>query len=407
MTLTVKGVFDATLPALKADRALLKKIKQFESNFITRNHDHLEFFSGHLLGVNSVKFLPSDQQRWFDEIVQTDRAPLERQLFDLPGVNEDWKVSSDTLNLSCAYLVHRFVQSPLLSPEERHEGMVYTLLILQYKFLTSRLSQHFRYLTDQETAEATYASLNDKFLIRQVNNWRELFLYWANEICSKESKHYTTIVKFDNDKDIVYLLNDTQGRVRRMILNVYDVFLQVHRSGLKIHSESSVVEFDGESALKDRTHGVINYTRYLMDAISDGATFIRPELVQVIEQLMHTAPPKLVQQTLLYLSQNVHLSHDNLIRETLSDIMTHAFAYMNENSGFVRTHTHLPDLLVRLKGVYTSSRSTDPLLMKIRSRTETLVEKATGNKVDTVLASVRTAVMLYVVARALTRSHYS
>lgn len=407
MSAAIKAVFESSLGHLKIDRGLLKRIKQYETGYITRSSDHLEFFSGKLLGVNSVKFLPSDRQRWFDEILMAQEEPLETQLYELPEVNQDWKVSSDTMNLSCAWLLHAFYMTKELTPEEKHEGMVFTLLIMQYKFLTSRLSQHFRYLTDKETAEATYASLSDKYLIRQMKNWRDVFVYWAKQIIEKESKHYPTIQKFDDDARIVYLLNDTQGRVRRMIIGIYDVFMRVHRSGLKIQSESSVVEYDGESALKDKLNAPVNYTRYLMEVISDANTFIRPELVSVVEKLVHTAPPKLTNQTLLYLSQNAHLGRDNAIRDMLSDVMVHAFVYLNENRGFVRTHTHLADILVRLKGIYTSSRSTDPLLLKIRADVETLVHKATGNKVDTVLASVRTFTMLYIVARTLTRGHYS
>lgn len=407
MAASVKDVFVQNFQHLKIDRALVKRIVQYEANFVTKNHDHIEFFGGKLLGVNPVKFLPQDRHRWFSEILQTHEEHLEPQLYALPSVNRDWKVSSDTMNLSCAWMVYAIKTSKDLSPEEKQRGMISTLLILQYKFLTSRLSQHFKFATDRDTAEATYASLNDKFLIRQFDNWRDLFVYWATEIIDPKSKHYNVITKFDDDEEIVYLLNDTQGRVRRMILNIYNVFMQVHQSDLRIRSESSVAEYDGESALKDKLHGVENYTRYLMDVVSDANTFIRPELVSVIENLAHTAPPKLIHATLLYLSQNAHLGSDNEIRTMLTDTMVHAFDYMLENRGFIRTHRHLADLLERLKGVYTSSRSTDPLLLKIRANMEKLVQKATGNTVDSVLASVRTAVLLYIVARTVTRQHFT
>jgi hypothetical protein len=63
-------------------------------------------------------------------------------------------------------------------------------------------------------------------------------------------------------------------------------------------------------------------------------------------------------------------------------------------------------LLVRLKGVYTSARSTDPALISLREKTEAIVKKATGSNNVSLLPPVRTGVCLYIVLRALTMKHY-
>jgi hypothetical protein len=404
---TISEVFQGECGRLNVDANLVKRLRLYEANFVTKNSDHIEFFGGKLLGVNPVKFLPGDRMRWFEEVLVTDETVLEPELLALPTVNEDWIVSSDTMNLSCAWLAHALFISPKLTPEQKHQGMIDVMLILQYKFLTSRLYQHFRYPADRAVAEATYASLSDKYLIKQYDSWKALFRARAEAIIAKDSPHYQTIVKMNDDEGVIYLLNDVQGRIRDMLKNIYDVFLKVHNSGLRINTSSSVTDHDGEKILKDKTKNLTAYTRYLHEIVTDKHSFIRAELVTVIEKLVHTAPPKVFQETLDWISDNYRKSGGGLIEKLLNETLVHSFAYLDEHRQYVRGNPNLPDLLSRLKGVYMSSRSTDPVLMDLREMAEKIVTMATKNKNTSVVASVRTALLLYLVARTLTMSHYA
>jgi hypothetical protein len=60
----VLDAFEKCCGHLPIDATLAKAIIQYETRFVTKNADHIAFFGGHLLGVNPVKFLPSDQNTW-------------------------------------------------------------------------------------------------------------------------------------------------------------------------------------------------------------------------------------------------------------------------------------------------------------------------------------------------------
>jgi hypothetical protein len=280
-------------------------------------------------------------------------------------------------------------------------------LVLQYKFLTSRLYRHFRYPADRATAEATYAALSGKFAIKQLGSWNRVLEQRTEDLISPEGLHFKAISKMDNDLEVIYLLNDTQGRIRDMLKNIYDVFLQIHHQGIKIQSTSSLMEYDGEVFLKDRSKNLLAYTRYLHSLISDKASFMREELMGVIEKLMHTTPPRLFRETLTWLSDNYRQSGAGKIEELLNEVLIHSFDYLAEERTMVRNHVDLPTLLARLKGVYTSSRSIDPALFSLREKAEWCVKQATGNRNDSVIASVRTSVLLYLVIRTMTMQHYT
>jgi len=422
MSESIKSIFDDECKALKIDARFARTVHLYHVSFVNKNREHIEFFGGHLLGVQTVRFYASDRSRWFEEVLQAEEGPLGGRLAQLKVYDERGKevgtridfdkriVSSDTMNLSVVWLLHAIFHSKFISEKVKEEAMVDVLLALQYKFLTSLLFQYFRYPADPAVAEATYASLSGRFLIKQLKNWSEFFRYRAEEIIKPAKEggiHYETIRKFDNDDDIQDMLNDVQGRIRDVMKNIYEVFMQVHRQGTRIYSTSAVVEHDGAEILRDKTKNLSAYGTYIRSVISDRNSFIREELVDVVGSAMQTMPESLFRKTLEYMSDNYNHRQSKDIEEVLDKVLVHAFAYLADNRELVSKNTNLAELLSRLRGVYTSSRSTDPELFHLRETAERVVERATANRNDHVIASVRTGILLYIVLRAFTMHHYA
>jgi hypothetical protein len=309
------------------------------------------------------------------------------------------------MNLSCAWLAHK-LQSSTIDPHLKEQAMLSTMLVLQYKFFTSRLFILFRYPADPAVAEAMYAELSYKYAIKQHGSWAAVFKARAEDIIKQNGLHWETIKAFKPDSRIVYMVNDIQGRIREMLKNLYGEHLRVLHSGVRIKSSSMVVEFDGESVLKDTSKSLVQYRRYLDSIISNPPAFIRDELISVILQVMNTAPEKLVRQTLAWMSAHYRQEQHSVITPVLEQTLIHAFGYLNEERGFIHDKPDLAVLLSRLKGVYTSSRSTDAHLLKLRTETEKLVVLATQAKSPAIVAGVRTAILLYLVARTFSMHHY-
>ena len=404
---SVLEVFNEECKTLVLDIHLVKRLLKYQTDFVMKNQDHQEFFGGNLTGVHVVRFTDADRNRWFHEILEVDDGPLEERLLALPTINAEYHVSSDTMNLSCIWLAHALFNSSLLNKEQKHEAMVNVFLVLQYKYLTSRLFRHFIYPADKATAEATYAQLNYKYAIKVYGSWSALLLARAEEIISESSIHYKTITEMKSDKDVVYMLNDTQGRIRDMLKNIYDVFKRVHEQGTRIITTSSVIEHEGVEVLKEKTHDIMSYKRYIGSIISDRNSFIRLELVSIIEKLIYTMPSKPFVETLEWMSDNYRQHGATVIEEILDETLVHCFDYISNNKDVIRSTTDYATLLSKLKGVYMSSRSTDVVLLSLREKVETMVKMATHNRNESVISSVRTGIMLYINIRTLTMKHYA
>lgn len=404
----INSILEDECKSLVIDNELVKKLQKYNLDFIHKNTEHNEFFGGVTIGVQVVRFMPKDRDRWFDEILEINEGPLEERLLALPTVNKNWKISSDTMNISCVWLAHAILKSKKLTDEQKHAACIDVFLILQYKYLTSLLYRYFPYPADKAIADATYAQLTYKYDIKVYGSWTALLTARAEDIISKNSIHYKAITTMDNDEDITYVLNDTQGRIRDIMKNIYAVFIRVHSQGMKISTTSSVtIEHDGIEILKDKTQNILAYGRYLNSIVSDRNSFIRAELTSVIENLIHTMPPKLFQETLEWISNNYRQSGAGVIEEVLNETLVHTFDFISHNRDVIKNENDIAGLLGKLKGIYMSSRSTDTALYSLREKVEKIVKSATGNKNESVISSVRTGVLLYIVIRAFTMRHFT
>ena len=404
---SIKTTFEEECHDLVIDTKLAKRIAQFQANFRTKNEDHIAFFGGKLIGVHVVRFMDSDSDEWFQDVLGgVDDQMLKERLIALPDVNEKFHVSSDTFNLSCAWLLHALWSSHL-DEETKSEAMVNVALILQYKFITSLLYHYFKWPADKAVAEATYAHLSYKFLIKNFDSWYSLLRFFSERLVAKDALHRRAIQQMDRDDDVVRMVNDIQSRIRDMIKNIYKEFMNVHKQGIKIHSSSAVVEFDGEEVLRDRTHGLQNYTRYIQSIVPDKGSFIRQELVAIIEKLMDSMNPRLFNECLEWMSANYQRQGAGIIEELLDDTLLHSFTYLQANTTLVRSTHDLPGILSKLRGTYTSSRSTDPILLGLRSKAEKVAKLATNNKNSNTLAALRTGLLLYICLRTYTMHYYS
>lgn len=406
----IKKFFDTTFPNLVATKELADRLLEFQVRFITKNQEHMEFFGGNLTGVQVVRFTPGDMDRFFIDTLEIDEEEVREGLYELPVINRDHKVASDAFNNTCMYVIHLFLSNSSIPEKVRHQGAKACALILLYRYLTSQLFNGFKYAADPQIAVATYASLNKKFILKQLGSWNAVLDARAQDLISPQGLHYKELLQYVDDKKILYAITDSQGRIRDIFKNIYSKFMEIHAKGERIKSSSSTFNFEGEEFLKDKTRGLQMYTQYIMSILEDKNSFVKDEIINLLsgeDGIVHTAPPKLVKDTLEWMSINAKYTNQKEIREFIELTMIHSFGYLADNRTVVSRKTDVIGLIIRLRGVYMSSRSTESDLLKLRKLGEKIIKRATQTKNSSTIASTRTAVMLYIVIRAFTMQHYS
>lgn len=407
MAKSIKDVFEQELKHLNVDARLVRDIGTYERNFVNRSEDHINFLGGVLMGTPPLRFHQSDRNAWFDDILKVDDVVLKNELHDLPSIDPNFKVASDPLNLSVTYLLHALHSSQKLSARQKEEGMINALKVMHYRFLSSLMSHYFRYEPDREVVEATYAALSYKFALKREGSWAALIDARCRDIISTSGIHYRTIDRYDNDDQITYLLSDTQGRIREIVKKMYKVFDQVHKSATRVKTRGSMVELEGVAQVRDLERNQSQLKRYAHEIMSDKRTFIRPELTSIVSDAMHTMPERHLNSALDYMVDNYGRRGDKNIAELIDEVVLHALDYIADNRREFTRNLDLAHLLSKLRALYMSSRSTDSSLLKMRDLSLKIVRKAVRSNNSSLLASIRTGVMMYIVLRTFTMSHYS
>lgn len=407
MSSTIKETFKKELSYLEIDSKLVKRLASFKHRFINRNEDHIKFFGGNLLGVEVVRYLQADRDTWFGEVLDIDDDSLTQALYSLEVINEEYKRTSDVVNLTSTWLLHALFNSKKLTAREKEQGMIDVAYMLQVKFITSIFAHYFKFPADPELAQAVYESLSKKYAIKQHGSWHALFTARSVDIVARSGIHAKTHQHYNDDDAILYLITDVQGRVREVVKKMYAVMIQLKDDKQRISSTSSTVAIDGENILKDRQRGISNYKRYIHTVITDRQTFIRDEVLGVINDAMHTMPPKLLVEVLEYCSDNYGKKHHEGIGELCDETLLHAFEFLSQNRTLVRNQANLGSLVSRLRNLYMASKMNDPTLIKMRDLADDIVSKSATTKSSSVQASLRTGLQLYIVLRTFTMEYYS
>lgn len=405
----IKKIFDEAFasqtPPFVINEKFLRSVEQYSLSFLHKNEDHIKFFGGNLFGVNPIRFVTSDKNIWLDDIVQLDEYEIrERIIAPETGVSEDWVRATDIMNLSCLYLCHRIYNSTL--PEkDKHAGMVNVLMILHYKFLSSLMAHYFNKAPANEaTALAVYAALSKKYAIKQHGNWQAMLTDRCKDIISNTSIHKLTISKFDDDDAIVYMVTDTQGRMRNVVKKQYQVFVEVRAQNAKITSVGGHVQLESGLAVRDVSRLYTPYVRYLAEISSNKPVFIKEDLISVVGSAIQTMPEQLLLDSLNYICEH---TKDKLVDDLLKEIMLHAFEFLASDPSSRHALKDISLLLSKLRGLYMASRSSNPSIIKMRALGEKVVSKAIKSKSPSTVASVRTGVFLYVITRVFAKSYYT
>lgn len=412
MTFAVKEVFDAHCVKLKIDAKLLKAIKAKDLQFVTKNSDHISFFGSGLLGVYPIKWLDADRDEWFDDIMEIDDVALQSDLasLEIPDergqlvavINPDHKVVSSTINLAMSYLIHRFLAEKSLSQSQREEGAVVICKLLHYKFLSSLLSNYFAYPANEAIAKATYNTLSMQFMIKQLGTWGALIHARSVDAVGHTSVHRKGLLTLPFDAQ-AYFLSDVQTRIRNVVKAQTKVFYLVRDANGKTITTSQIMQIEDGIVIKDISRSFTQYHRYLYDLTEEPSSFIKQELVDIICNGINSADPRAVKSTLEWICNNIRDKRKAYIDQLLSETILYAFDFLTKNKISTKD---LGLVIEKLKAMLVGSRVNESKILLLRKLGDKVVKEGSGRKSSVPTRPERTAVILYIVLRTLTMSHY-
>ena len=407
MSESIKSVLTPYFASVKINDALIKRVEVFVNRFIHRNSEHVAFFGGNLTGVESIKFTTPDRNEFLYDVISEDLDDLgiKNDVKRLPTVGENWVRATDPLNLTCLFVTH-LISNSSLSASKKHKAMVDVLMVMHIKLITSLIAYYFPHNIKRELALAAYDKLSGKYAIRKNQTWRALLEDRCEDIIKASSVHHRTIVTFDPDKAVLYWITDTQGRLRSIIKNIAEVTYTLHADGSKITSNSGLIELDGEVTMMDVRRHYEPYKRYIKEVILERDRFIKKECVQIVNSAIVTISEVQLLEVLEY-TQKIAARKDPLINEILAELLEHLFNFLEQDKTSRTTIKDVSYIMEKLKAIYSSSRTSDPSILRLRELTGKVIKRGTKHRSEATISSLKLGLMLYIVLRTVTMQHYN
>ena len=400
----LKKVFDSHCKDIKVTTGLFKKVKYYHDSLFNRDEDTMSFFGDGLWGVYPIYYEKSEINAWFDDVMEIDDIALREEVHDLPTINTSHKVSSNVLNLSMFYLTHLVMSKRQLPHRDTLALSTLILRILHFRFLSSLQGHYFRYKADKSIALAVYASLSMRYSIKCCGSWGVLIDARSENILANRSIHRTALQRFGTDDQVIYMVNDSQGRIRDVCKKLSAEFYRLRDMEAGIDTSSMVKRSEEGEFVSDTTKEYSNYRQYITRVIADKGSLIRKEIVDVVDRFTHRLPQGTLETALEWLVDNKDATSTKLISDWLDALLGHAFFVMDKYKFKTNQITHI---LAKLRSIYLASRTTDERLIEAKELGFKIASNAVSDRSDVVKGAIRVALMLYIVIRTLSKRYYN
>lgn len=399
----IKDILAKTMSHVKVNQALVRDIDYYVNSYLNKNEDHVSFFGSNLTGVTRIVYGNDDRNAWAIEILDIDEIEIKSRVKALDHIGSDWVRGTDGVNLSLIYTMH-LIHHSTLSTASKRQAIINCLVILQAKFLSSLLYGYFKHPVSEKLALAVYDALSRKFYIKKYGTWLAILQARAESIYDHD--HKNTIVTFETDERIQYMITDVQTRIKSMILNIYDVTMKLNAKGVGVGSNSMMIKMEDSIEVRSIERDFDNYRNYLNQVIQEPRAFIKDEIVDIISDSITTMPKKLLYDMLLVVSSKAQ-TNDKKFNEKTEDILIYTFDYFRENKRSVNDLSNLGRLVVALKSLFTASKTNSTTVINLREYFDKMVKDNIKSRNPATIAGLRTGIVLYIILRTLTKNYYN
>lgn len=400
-----KQIVEKYTTEVKVDNALAQRLHRFVNNFINKDEDHINFFGSNLTGVHSIYFTTLDKNElMIDVIGNVNDGAIRREIKALPYVGSTWVVATEPVTVVCIYLAYRFYNSTL--PQKvKEQAMLDCAMIVHFKFITSLMNHYFQYNIPMATALASYSALSRKFTLKDEGTWYKTLKRRCEDFLFNQDTWHEQIHTFEPDEELIKMFSDLQVRMRSMVKNIAEVTYRLHGAGVGVDSESSTVETDEGLKVRDvqRLHSV--YKDYLMATVVEPRALIKTELVHIIGEAITTMPEAPLYDVLTYLSNQVRENDRDAIK-LCTETMIYVFNYLQKEGKSDNALSNLSFLIEKIKALLTASKTTDHTVLGLRKLSEKYVKRGCHIRNAAAMSGLKTGLILYLIIRTFTKSHY-
>lgn len=386
------------------DVNFLGKIKRYRLQWGSKDEKYIEFLSSGLVGVHSIRFSDKDEDMLYKDVFGIDKNTIQQEFYKVPGINKSFVVSSNATNILLVMFMS-LVWNSKLNEKLKIEAMIDLYHIFCYKQIGSMYSHYFKYEVNISKAKAVFETLTEKFLLKKLGTWEDVFNHQAISILPPKGYASQKIKRASTD-DVVKVINDLYSRLKSLIKNLYakvkefddSEYEKIGSSSLHNILEDGDGAADGLKAMTDNANSYINYIRSIFNHPHD---FIKEDYVKLILSLNKNADKNKFKDVLQYISEHeIDIDPD---RDYIRGILEASFNYLASKGISSDYKRKMLDCLKLLNGYFKASKVTDPNLKMSKSVLEDIVAEAINGTTKWVVVPLVLCLCLYIFLRAVVK----
>lgn len=399
MSQDIFALFDKYSTFTPDDRSVQPLIKWVLS-FMNKNENHAAFFQSNLLGVNPIRFIDGDRDRWLETMGITDVTELQSDIHSLPNVLPEQRVRSDVFNLSIAYAAHKVFNSRV-STKLKQVTLEYIFIGYLAKLTSGLLWRRFRHAAVPDIAMALYESLDNSTYLKKYGSWIGVFTQRAKDINDTRGIHHPRIRGAD-DEDWMYMVAEISTRMHDMVQELTNKFHDIKDNKARISTTSKIGSIDGEAVLKDTRNATAQIRRTMDRVARDPRDFIRGEIMELTIDAVLTCEERYLKEALNYYVDNYKRDKD-IQRFQEATILFLVNAAKDRRIDIKQT----PLIVGTCKTIFRASNTKRKDALEIKTAAERIIQKSVSRSRASVQVSTKMGLLIYLVLRILSQPRYS
>ena len=383
---------------------LIRMVIQFEIR-----DEHSQTLNSQMFGVNKFIFTSRDRQIFFD-IIECVEEDVVRVINKIPTINKEYKVISDAFTIMSVYVAHLILVSKI-SANLKHDSVISVLNYMQYRFIGSAVNHYFPHGANYEIMQTVIESLSMKFSVRQVESWKAVVVERSESVAFDTKAHHSTLEKFDEDKDILYLITDTSTRIRSQLKIITAEYYAVRETNNYMLSHSSTASLDGEKVLRERDGSFQMIGSSVFHKTIVKSSFVDERYIKMVQASVPRLNIGIIRRLFSAISDEArHQTETNdttkIIKkrdgtevyvgvEALIDHTIHIIYTTSINNKRVNINSKI-SIYTNTRNVFSAARTANPELVNVRASLEDIVRRTHISTRESTISGLSVCFALYV-----------
>ena len=371
-----------------------KQLEAYRLGYVGYSKGHMSFYGAPYIGLNNIWFTTAYENKLVNNLLKLDKTELLHDLHEvdaegrsvlIPSIYPARKVSGEWFNILLLYLAHRLQLTP--HPHSKYSSAaIIALQIYAYRTLAAVHSNSFRYLGSEAIAKATYNSLSNKFILKQLKSWDKYIEYRA--VAAFNSADYGNDLSLKDDQKGLLVLISMSNAIRSTFKIIYQAYLDAKVAGEGEHGESYVKE--GEEVFLKEVVNLESLAQSIGLRFADGSIIDLNFVKHAAGMVSRVGYPDLL-DLLKYLNSN-YLKH----REEINGYIRAVLAFISDKL-VSPEFAHVTTKVQAVERMYAAVTNSNPnaRVIAIREHGTSLVMHHNANRVSSYRERLRNALTAY------------